>query len=83
MASLYIVISAGTVKVGAVLSSDRDDLVCGRGVAAVIGQGPGPGDDLFAFAGTGYYYISKGGIKRGVAVVCLVSYISCDATLAS
>ena len=35
----------------------------GGGVATVIGQGPGTGDDLFSFAGAGGYNIGIGCIQ--------------------
>ena len=43
---------------GAVLSSSRDHLYMLGGVAAVIGQRPGAGNDLFPFTSAGIDYIS-------------------------
>ena len=55
-----------------------DNLVMGCRVTAVIGQRPCPGDDLFSFTCARGYCISERGIKRSVAVVGLVSYITRD-----
>ncbi len=45
-------------------------------VAAVIGQGPGTGNDLFSFTCSGGYNIRIGCIQGGIAVVGFIGYIA-------
>ena len=76
--SRQIVISAGTVKVGGVLSSTL--MVCTWVV--VLPQSSVRVHVLVMISSPSHargYNISERGIKRGVAVVCLVSYITRDA----
>ena len=69
--------SAGTVKVG-VWCLDGNNLYLGGCVAAVIGQGPGTGNDLFSFAGARGYNIRIGCIQGSITVIGLIGYISGD-----